>query len=89
MHKGIPRVSIGLPVFNGEQFLPEAVDSLLRQTYSDFELVISDNGSTDCTETICRDYAAKDRRVRYYRGGQLISTDNNPRSVTLSVASDQ
>ncbi|PYS03594.1 MAG: glycosyl transferase family 2 [Acidobacteria bacterium] len=70
MHKGIPRVSIGLPVFNGEQFLPEAVDSLLRQTYSDFELVISDNGSTDCTETICRDYAAKDRRVRYYRGNQ-------------------
>ena len=66
----MPRVSIGLPVFNGEQFLPAAIDSLLDQTYSDFELVISDNGSTDNTETICRDYAAKDPRVRYYRSNR-------------------
>ena len=63
----MPRVSIGLPVFNGERFLPAAIDSLLKQTYSDFELVISDNGSTDGTETICKHYAAKDGRVRYYR----------------------
>jgi len=67
MHNRIPPVSIGLPVFNGEQFLRYAVDSLLAQTYSDFELVISDNGSTDGTEEICRAYAAGDRRVRYYR----------------------
>ncbi len=67
MHNRTPRVSIGLPVFNGDQLLRQAVDSLLAQTYPDFELVISDNGSTDGTEAICRAYAASDPRVRYYR----------------------
>lgn len=62
-----PRVSIGLPVFNGENYLEEALDSLLAQTCSDFEIVISDNASTDRTEEICRAYLAKDRRIRYYR----------------------
>ena len=81
------RVTIGLPVFNGEQFLPAAIDSLLKQTYSDFELVISDNGSTDGTETICRDSAAKDRRVRYYRGNRNRgSVWNFNRVFTLAQA---
>ncbi len=62
-----PRVSIGMPVYNGERFLPEALDSLLGQTFEDFELIISDNASTDRTEEICRAYAAKDKRMRYYR----------------------
>ncbi len=62
-----PRVSIGLPVYNGEQFLAEAIDTLLAQTFSDFELIISDNASTDGTEAICRDRAARDPRIRYYR----------------------
>jgi glycosyltransferase involved in cell wall biosynthesis len=62
-----PRVSIGLPVYNGEPFIRDALDSLLAQTFSDFELIISDNASTDETETICRDYAAKDGRIRYLR----------------------
>jgi glycosyltransferase involved in cell wall biosynthesis len=62
-----PRVSIGLPVYNGENFLQEALDSLLSQTFSDFELIISDNASTDRTEEICRSYAARDERVRYIR----------------------
>src|SRR2546426_6424374 len=68
MHNRTLRVSIGLPVFNCDPLLRQAVDSLLTQTYSDFELVISDNASTDGTEAICREYAAKDHRVRYYRG---------------------
>ena len=62
-----PRVSIGMPVYNGEDFIREAVDSILGQTFTDLELVISDNGSTDQTEAICRDYAEGDKRVRYYR----------------------
>jgi glycosyltransferase involved in cell wall biosynthesis len=62
-----PRVSIGLPVYNGDQFLAEAIDSLLAQTYRDFELIISDNASTDRTEAICRERAARDPRIRYYR----------------------
>lgn len=66
----IPCVSIGMPVYNGEDFLKEALDSLLSQTFQDFELIISDNASTDGTEEICRSYAAGDRRIRYYRNIQ-------------------
>jgi glycosyltransferase involved in cell wall biosynthesis len=62
-----PKVSIGMPVFNGEPFIREALDSLLAQTFTDFELIISDNGSTDGTEKICREYAASDPRIRYVR----------------------
>lgn len=62
-----PRVSIGLPVYNGQSHLCAAIDSLLAQAYADFELIISDNASTDWTEAICRSYAACDRRIRYYR----------------------
>jgi glycosyltransferase involved in cell wall biosynthesis len=60
-----PKVSIGMPVYNGEEFIREALDSLLAQTFTDFELIISDNSSKDNTEAICRDYAAKDERIRY------------------------
>ena len=62
-----PQVSIGLPVFNGENYLAEALDSILAQTFLDFELIISDNASTDRTQKICETYAAKDDRIRYYR----------------------
>jgi glycosyltransferase involved in cell wall biosynthesis len=61
-----PRVSIGLPVYNGERYLRAAVDSLLGQTFSDFELIISDNASDDATGEIAREYARNDRRVRYF-----------------------
>ncbi len=64
---GRPRVSIGLPVFNGERFVAEAIDSILAQTFTDFELIVSDNASTDRTEEICRQYAEKDERIRYVR----------------------
>ncbi len=62
-----PQVSIGMPVYNGAKFINEALDSLLVQTFTDFELIISDNASTDETEAICRKYAAKDERIRYVR----------------------
>jgi glycosyltransferase involved in cell wall biosynthesis len=62
-----PRVSIGFPVYNGEPYVEEALDSLLAQTFEDFEILISDNASTDHTEEICRAYAARDRRIRYVR----------------------
>ncbi len=67
MAKHIPRVSIGLPVYNGEKYLRTALDSLIHQTFSDFEIIISDNASTDRTESICREYAARDWRIRYIR----------------------
>jgi len=62
-----PRLSIGLPVYNGEKYLGEAIDTLLNQTFGDFELIISDNASTDATGEICREYARQDPRVRYLR----------------------
>lgn len=61
----MPRVSIGIPVYNAERFLARALDSLLAQDYKDFELIISDNASTDGTPAICRQYAASDPRIRY------------------------
>lgn len=57
-------ISIGLPVFNGEKYLGEAIESILNQTFSDFELIISDNCSSDSTLEICRRYAAQDPRIR-------------------------
>jgi glycosyltransferase involved in cell wall biosynthesis len=62
-----PRVSIGLPVYNGENFVGHAIESVINQTYKDWELVISDNGSTDSTEKICAHYAERDPRIRYVR----------------------
>ncbi len=67
-HAHPPQVSIGLPVYNGEKYLAAALDSLLAQTWSDLEVVISDNGSSDGTEAICRRYAERDERVQYFRG---------------------
>ena len=62
-----PIVSIGLPVYNGEDFLKYALDSLLSQTFRDFELIISDNASTDNTPKICQEYVLRDKRIRYIR----------------------
>jgi glycosyltransferase involved in cell wall biosynthesis len=61
------RVSIGLPVYNGERFVAEAIHSILAQTFDDFELIISDNASTDRTTEICKDFASRDRRIVYSR----------------------
>jgi glycosyltransferase involved in cell wall biosynthesis len=72
-----PRVSIGVAVYDGERFLPQTLDSLLAQTYTDFELVICDNCSTDRTEQICRSYAERDARIRYYRNASNIGAPRN------------
>ncbi len=62
-----PRVTVGVPVYNAEAFLEHTLDSLLAQTFDDFEIIVSDNGSTDRTEEICRTYAATHPRIRYHR----------------------
>ena len=72
-----PRVSIGLPVYNGERFLRQALDSMLSQSYADFELIISDNASTDSTEQICLSYMERDRRIRYHRNEKNIGAARN------------
>ena len=67
MNQNTPRVSVGMPVYNGERFVAQAIELILSQTFRDFELIISDNASTDATERICREYAERDGRIRYYR----------------------
>lgn len=63
----LPKVSIGMPVYNGARFIREALDSLLTQTFTDFELIVSDNASNDGTSEICEMYAINDSRIRYIR----------------------
>lgn len=77
MSDNLPTVSIGLAVFNGEKYLAKAIDSILVQTFTDFELIICDNDSSDCTESICRQYAAQDPRIHYYRNPTNIGGVNN------------
>lgn len=77
------RVSIGLPVYNGERFLCETLDSLLAQTFADFELLISDNASTDRTEEICRAYSERDARIRYVRNENNVGVYRNFNHVFL------
>lgn len=72
-----PRVTIGVPVYNGERFLAEALEAALAQTFQDFELIISDNASTDRTEAICREYAARDARIRYHRNATNLGATRN------------
>jgi glycosyltransferase involved in cell wall biosynthesis len=74
-------VAIGMPVWNGEAFLAEAIESILAQTYGDLELVISDNASTDATAEICRTYAKQDARVRYIRQERNIGSAPNHNEV--------
>jgi|GEM_PF-1370447 len=75
------RVTIGMPVYNGAATIAAALDSLLAQTVTDFALVISDNGSTDGTEAICRDYVARDPRVSYVRQATNLGATMNFRYV--------
>lgn len=63
----VPLVSIGMFVYNGDACIRDAIESILNQTFKDYELIISDNASSDKTEKICREYANKDQRIHYIR----------------------
>lgn len=73
----IPRVGIGMPVYNGERYLEETLNATLAQTYEDFELIIADNASTDRTGQICQDFTAKDSRIRYIRNTVNLGASKN------------
>jgi glycosyltransferase involved in cell wall biosynthesis len=80
-----PKVSIGIPVHNGEAFLTETVDALLAQTVPDLEIVISDNASRDATAEIAQKFASKDSRVKYSRTDRLLPpAENYNRVLQLS-----
>ena len=71
------RLSIGLPVYNGGRYLAETLDCFLAQTFQDFEIVVCDNASTDRTPEICRSFAKRDPRIRYYRNEQNLGAVPN------------
>ncbi len=76
-----PRLSIGLPVYNGERYLAETLQCFLAQTFGDFEIIVGDNASTDLTADICQSYAARDRRVRYHRNDTNLGAIRNYNKV--------
>jgi glycosyltransferase involved in cell wall biosynthesis len=76
-----PLVSVGLFVYNGERFIEETLYSILNQTFSDFELIISDNASTDRTGEISQAFARRDSRIRYYRSAKNMGAGRNIRRV--------
>ena len=73
----VPRLSVGLPVYNGAKYLAQSLDALLGQTYTDFELIISDNASTDGTAEICHAYEKLDDRIRYFRKARNVGASPN------------
>ena len=66
------KVTIGLPVYNGEKFIHKCLDSLLKQTFKNFIIIISDNASTDNTKKICQEYSQKDKRIQYIRQEKIL-----------------
>jgi glycosyltransferase involved in cell wall biosynthesis len=83
----MPKLSIGIPVFNGQAFLPELLESLLAQTFRDFEILICDNASSDRTPQICCEYQRRDSRIHYVRNQRnLGAIANFNRVFELSTA---
>ena len=64
----MPKISVIVPVYNVEKYLPHCVDSILEQTFFDLEVILVDDGSTDRCGVICDEYAAKDNRVIVIHG---------------------
>lgn len=73
----MPKISVGMPVYNGDKYVEESIRSVLAQTFGDFELLISDNGSTDHTGDICQQYASSDSRINYWRNETNIGAAGN------------
>jgi glycosyltransferase involved in cell wall biosynthesis len=84
-HTPSPTLSVGLAVHNGDAHLAEAIESILSQTFTDFELIVCDNASTDATQEICEHYRRMDRRIRYYRNRTNIGGANNE-NLTVQYA---
>ncbi len=82
-----PKLSIGMPVLNGAQWMRRSIESALSQSFADFEVIISDNDSDDATAAICREYAAVDSRIRYIRQTSRLSAVDNFRFVLSEARS--
>lgn len=85
MRRKPPRISIGLPVYNGDAYLEQTIESLLNQEFQDFEIVIADNASTDRTPEICSRFIRQDDRIRYVRNERNLGAAANY-NFTFSLA---
>ena len=83
-----PRVTVGVPVYNGEKYLRVALDSILGQDFGDFELIISDNASTDGTQDICNEYVELDRRIKYSRLPENLGAAQNYNRLVRMAAGE-
>ena len=72
-----PKLTIGMPVYNGELFIKKAIESILDQTFTDFELIMSNNSSSDSTEKICQDFIDKDNRIQIHTQKKNIGIHRN------------
>ena len=77
MTNSIPAISLGLPVYNGAEYLAAMIESIQAQTFTDFELIITDNASTDDTADIARAYAKKDPRIHYHLNERNVGAAGN------------
>ena len=77
MNDSDPKISIGIPVYNGEKFIRKCIESVLQQTHRNFELIISDNASTDSTPKICEEYLHKDDRITFVRQNKNMGPNWN------------
>ncbi len=84
----VPRLSVGLPVYNSSTYVAESIEAILGQTFGDFELIISDNASTDDTGDICRSYLQQDSRVRYFRQPWNVGLAPNHNFVVEHASAD-
>ena len=73
-------ISVLMPVYNGGEYLSEAIESVLNQTYADFEFLIINDGSTDNSESIVKEYTSKDERIKYVENEKNLGLVN---SLTL------
>jgi len=72
-----PEVTIAIPVYNGDQFIEKRIESIISQTYQNFQLIISDNASTDSTSKICKKFSESDTRISYIRQEKNIGSLEN------------
>jgi len=88
LKQNFPKISIGIPVYNGEHFLDEKIKSILDQTFSDYEIIISDNASTDKTSIICNKFAKNEPKIRYIRQEKNIGIWENFNFVLKEAKGD-
>jgi len=78
-----PAVTVVTPVYNGERYLARCIESVLAQTYSNWEYIVGNNCSTDGSLAIAAKYAAADRRIRVYTNDEFCPTAERSKNVTL------